>query len=165
MRFVLDFRAAVRFTVAFFAVVFFADDFRAVAPPARLRVADFFAAVPDERFFDAARLSCAAFFFVALLAVFEGLAFTPARRAFDNPMAIACFAERAPCLPSRTCSISSCTNSPAWVEADFPSRLSFFALATVFFSGMSGLLCAVDQGTRIAKASGVSLGGSPSPSG
>ena len=25
-----------------------------------------------------------------------------ARRAFDNPMAIACFVERAPCLPSRT---------------------------------------------------------------
>jgi hypothetical protein len=28
--------------------------------------------------------------------------FTPARRAFDNPMAMACFVERAPCLPSRT---------------------------------------------------------------
>ena len=27
---------------------------------------------------------------------------TPARRAFDNPMAIACLDERAPCLPSRT---------------------------------------------------------------
>jgi hypothetical protein len=27
--------------------------------------------------------------------------FTPARRAFDNPMAIACFVERAPCFPSR----------------------------------------------------------------
>jgi len=26
---------------------------------------------------------------------------TPARRAFDNPIAIACFVERAPCLPSR----------------------------------------------------------------
>ena len=26
---------------------------------------------------------------------------TPARRAFDRPMAIACFVERAPCLPSR----------------------------------------------------------------
>jgi len=25
--------------------------------------------------------------------------FTPARRAFDNPIAIACLAERAPCLP------------------------------------------------------------------
>jgi hypothetical protein len=28
--------------------------------------------------------------------------FTPARRALDNPMAIACFVDRAPCLPSRT---------------------------------------------------------------
>ena len=27
---------------------------------------------------------------------------TPARRAFDNPIAIACFADRAPCFPSRT---------------------------------------------------------------
>ena len=28
--------------------------------------------------------------------------FTPARRAFDSPMAMACFVERAPCFPSRT---------------------------------------------------------------
>jgi hypothetical protein len=35
-----------------------------------------------------------------------GGSFTPARRAFDNPIAIACFVDRAPCLPSRTCSIS-----------------------------------------------------------
>jgi len=27
--------------------------------------------------------------------------FTPERRAFDKPMAIACLVERAPCLPSR----------------------------------------------------------------
>jgi hypothetical protein len=32
---------------------------------------------------------------------FGGLNFTPARRAFDSPMAIACFVERAPCFPSR----------------------------------------------------------------
>lgn len=38
---------------------------------------------------------------------------TPARRAFESPIAIACCAERAPCLPLRTCSISSCTYSPA----------------------------------------------------
>src|SRR5207245_117853 len=43
---------------------------------------------------------------------------TPARRAFDSPIAIACLAERAPCLPSRTCSISSRTNSPACVLHD-----------------------------------------------
>lgn len=28
--------------------------------------------------------------------------FTPARRAFDSPIAIACWGEAAPCLPSRT---------------------------------------------------------------
>jgi hypothetical protein len=28
--------------------------------------------------------------------------FTPAFRAFDNPMAIACFGLRTPCFPSRT---------------------------------------------------------------
>src|SRR5690242_18962412 len=30
-----------------------------------------------------------------------GASFTPARRALDNPIAIACLVERAPCLPSR----------------------------------------------------------------
>jgi hypothetical protein len=30
------------------------------------------------------------------------LSATPARRAFESPIAIACFAERAPCFPSRT---------------------------------------------------------------
>ena len=36
-----------------------------------------------------------------------GLRSTPARRALFNPMAIACFADFAPCFPSRICSISS----------------------------------------------------------
>src|SRR5207249_10246931 len=31
----------------------------------------------------------------------------PARRALERPIAIACLAERAPCLPSRTCPIRS----------------------------------------------------------
>jgi hypothetical protein len=39
--------------------------------------------------------------------------FTPALRALDRPMAIACSGDRAPCSPSRMCSISSRTNSPA----------------------------------------------------
>lgn len=30
-----------------------------------------------------------------------GWSLTPERRAFDSPMAIACFVDRAPCLPSR----------------------------------------------------------------
>src|SRR5262249_47573493 len=38
---------------------------------------------------------------------FGGLSFTPARRALERPIAIACFVERAPCFPWRTCSISS----------------------------------------------------------
>ena len=65
-----------------------------------------------------------------------GGSLTPARRAFDSPIAIACLAERAPCLPSLMCSISSFTNSPAWVLGDFPSRLSCFARSTVSFSGI-----------------------------
>lgn len=68
-----------------------------------------------------------------------GFSFTPARRAFDNPMAIACFVDRAPCLPSRMCSISSCTNSPACVEGAFPSRLARRARSIVFFSGIHHL--------------------------
>src|SRR5215470_163600 len=40
---------------------------------------------------------------------------TPARRAFESPIAIACLLERAPCFPSRMCCISSRTNSPACV--------------------------------------------------
>ncbi len=70
-----------------------------------------------------ARAALAADFFVLSLALFGGAgSLTPARRAFDNPIAIACFVERAPCLPSRTCSISSCTNSPAWVLGALPWR-------------------------------------------
>jgi len=38
---------------------------------------------------------------------------TPALRAFERPMAMACSGERAPCSPCRMCSISSRTNSPA----------------------------------------------------
>ena len=71
---------------------------------------------------------------------FGGASATPARRAFDRPMAIACLLERAPCLPSRTCSISSRTNSPAWVLADFPCALSLRARALVRSSGMLRVL-------------------------
>jgi hypothetical protein len=56
---------------------------------------------------------------------FGGASGTPARRAFDKPIAIACFVERAPCFPSRMCSISSCTNSPAAVLGRLPCRKSF----------------------------------------
>src|SRR5674476_272738 len=60
-----------------------------------------------------------------------GVMFTPARLALDSPMAITCLAERAPCLPPRTCSTSSRTYSPACVEGD----LVFRAGRAVFFSG------------------------------
>src|SRR5579871_6541296 len=65
---------------------------------------------------------------------------TPARRAFDRPIAIACFVLRAPCLPSRTWCISSRTNSPACVVGAFPSRASSWARSIVFFSGIDELL-------------------------
>src|SRR5207253_7165639 len=67
---------------------------------------------------------------------FGGGNFTPARRAFDKPIAIACLVERAPCSPSRICSISSRTNSPACVEDDLPFRLS---LRARFFVSSSGI--------------------------
>src|SRR2546423_15482820 len=63
---------------------------------------------------------------------------TPARRAFESPMAIACLVERAPCLPLRMSSISSRTNSPATVLADFPARAFLRARSSVRFSGMGG---------------------------
>lgn len=61
---------------------------------------------------------------------------TPARRALDKPIAIACFVDRAPCFPSRTCSISSRTNSPACVDGALPSRFALRARSRVFFSGI-----------------------------
>jgi len=51
-------------------------------------------------------------------------------------MAIACCGERAPCLPRRTWSISSCTNSPAAVVGDLPSRRSSLARSAVVFAGI-----------------------------
>ena len=51
---------------------------------------------------------------------------------------MACCGERAPCLPSRTCSISSCTNSPAAVDGDLPSRTSL-ARSVTDLSGITVL--------------------------
>lgn len=62
-----------------------------------------------------------------------GGSFTPARRALERPMAIACFVERAPCSPLRMASISSRTNSPACVEGASPSRLSFRAMLYIAY--------------------------------
>src|SRR5882724_1302898 len=67
---------------------------------ARERLADgfFLAAFP----FFTSRFACSR---VSLEAspFLGGGSFTPARRAFDKPIAIACLVERAPCLPSRMC--------------------------------------------------------------
>ena len=49
---------------------------------------------------------------------------TPARRAFESPIAIACLVDRAPCLPWRMWCISSRTNSPAWVEGAVQTSLN-----------------------------------------
>ena len=83
------------------------------------------------------RTSRAACFFVLAEPLFGGGNFTPARRALDSPIAMACCGERAPCLPSRICSISSRTNSPACVEGDFPSRSSSRARSMVSCSGIA----------------------------
>jgi hypothetical protein len=66
--------------------------------------------------------------------------FTPARRALDKPMAIACLADRAPCLPRRTCSISSRTYSPACVVPALRCRLSLSALRNVSCLGIGNVL-------------------------
>jgi hypothetical protein len=85
----------------------------------------------------AARSADAALCFVRSVALAGGFgSFTPARRAFDKPIAIACFAERAPCLPSRMCSISSRTYSPACVVGALPSRFALRARSRVACSGM-----------------------------
>src|ERR1043165_8430674 len=98
---------------------------------ARERLADF---LPLFFFpFLRSRAACLRIFFEPF---FGTASFTPARRAFDRPMAIACLVERAPCFPSRTCSISSRTNSPACVLGALPSSLSFFARSRVSFSGI-----------------------------
>jgi len=63
---------------------------------------------------------------------------TPARRASDRPIAIACCGDLAPCRPRRILRTSSRTNSPAWVIGDLPARLSRLAFCTVLRSGMIG---------------------------
>jgi hypothetical protein len=72
------------------------------------RLSAFFAAAERVREVDfllAAFLVAAFFaaFLVAFFAPFFAGTLTPSARAFDSPIAIACLALRAPCLPSRTC--------------------------------------------------------------
>jgi hypothetical protein len=86
----------------------------------------------------ARRADCALRFVVDFALAGGGGRATPARLAFDKPMAMACLVERAPCLPWRMCSISSWTNSPACVVGAFPALLSLRARSIVFCSGMIG---------------------------
>src|SRR5206468_6852773 len=71
---------------------------------------------------------------------FGGGNFIPARRFFDRPMAMACSGERAPCSPSRICSISSRTNSPACVLGALPSRASSCARSIASSSGITKIV-------------------------
>ncbi|AJC45588.1 hypothetical protein SB85_07180 [Xanthomonas sacchari] len=80
--------------------------------------------------------SCATFFLVSFEAVFDAPVLTPARRALDKPMAIACLVDFTWVLPSRTRSISSRTNSPACVVPALPSRLARRARVVVDCSGI-----------------------------
>ncbi|KAB7762661.1 hypothetical protein CEK68_17850 [Xanthomonas sp. LMG 12461] len=80
--------------------------------------------------------SWATFFLVTFDAVFDAPVLTPARRALDRPMAIACLVDFTWVLPSRTRSISSRTNSPAWVVPALPSRLARRARVVVDCSGI-----------------------------
>jgi hypothetical protein len=66
-----------------------------------------------------------------------GGSFTPALRAFDRPIAIACLVDRAPCFPRRTCSISSRTYAPACVVGALPLFLACRARFIVRFSGIA----------------------------
>jgi hypothetical protein len=72
---------------------------------------------------------------VDLALPFAGI-FTPARRAFDKPIATACLRDLTGCLPFLACSISSLTNSPAWVLGDLPSFRSWRARRIVLFDGI-----------------------------
>jgi hypothetical protein len=64
---------------------------------------------------------------------------TPARRAFDRPIAIACSGDRAPCFPSRMWCISSRTNSPAALDGRSPLRSLRLAFSIVSLSGIAVL--------------------------
>jgi len=59
-----------------------------------------------------------------------GFTFTPARRARESPMAMACFRLLARPLPRFSSCISSATNFPAFVLGDF--RLDFLAAMSCF---------------------------------
>ncbi len=81
-----------------------------------------------------------------------GFSGTPARRALERPMAIACRGDRAAPRPFRSPSISSRTNSPAAVEGLFPSAMSRRAFRVVLLVGMQTKLSAAPQRARPPRA-------------
>jgi hypothetical protein len=99
-----DFAALFRFAAALFAC-FDSAECDAADRPSRLSAL----VVARERFADGFDVFLVAPFFVSRAAclrvlslacpAFGGFNFTPARRALESPMAIACFVERAQCLP------------------------------------------------------------------
>ena len=127
-----DLAACVRFRAALFACL-------ARASCEAADRSSFFSARNVARERRISRLACLRVRAVVALPLGAG-SLTPARLAFDKPIAIACFVERAPCLPSRMCSISSRTNSPACVDGALPCRASLRARSRVSCSGTGGLL-------------------------
>ncbi len=87
---------------------------------ARERFAEGFLAAP-LRPFATSRAACRRVRSETLPA-FGGGSLTPARRAFERPMAMACFAGTAPCLPSRMCSISFPSRASRRARSSFPCR-------------------------------------------
>jgi hypothetical protein len=104
--------------------------------PSRLRARDVACERLREVLAELLRLPLERSFFEDGVPAGGGASFTPALRALDSPIAIACLGERTPCLPSRTWWISSLTNSPACVLGALPWRASSRARSTVFFSGI-----------------------------
>ena len=80
------------------------DDFEAAECPSRFSALE----VARDRFAEGFRFEpafaesrAACFLVFSEAPSFGAPSFTPARRAFDNPIAMACLVDRAPCLPSR----------------------------------------------------------------
>lgn len=137
---------------ALWLVVFFGSRFNACLRAVLRRLDVLFALADFPRL-----ISRSAFFFAVEVAFFWGGTGMPERRASLRPIAMACWGDRAPCLPCLTCSISSRTNSPAAVFGDFPSRSSRLAFFTVCFEGILLSLLALNFLPRAMLRSGTQM--------
>jgi hypothetical protein len=88
-----------------------------------------------------------------LLLPFFAATFTPERRAFERPMAMACARFFAPCFPRLMWCISSRTNSPACVVFALPERLARRARRMVVLSGMCS--SSLHIGNPVANSQGI----------